>query len=50
MECRFFFGSLIADPGQIIPGTHIALAISVVVLLLTCAIELIGMARNGNEH
>ena len=43
------FGSLIATPDQIIRGMHIALAISVGVLLLACAIELISMARNGSE-
>jgi DHA2 family methylenomycin A resistance protein-like MFS transporter len=36
------FGSLIASPGMMIPGTRTALAISAAVLLLTCVIELVG--------
>ena len=43
------FGSLIVTAAMMIHGTRIALAISAGVLLLTCIIELIGMARQNGE-
>lgn len=44
------FGSLIAGPLQMVRGTRTALLISAGVLLTSCIIEIIGMARGDEDH